>query len=386
MIGLLTIGLIGLALCKKKRSVSGVGHISRFEWNVYRDLIDEIENALNMHIEDNARNLYYGDELTFKNPRLDISVLPGSRSGYDFEVIIDEYENFKYPNKTYDVSSMIELDEDGDEVIDYYGLENVVFDFLDNHLQKVAGIGAAYKRRIYYEINRLQPVVDFILNYDDQTEVAKKAIEDLYNTYYKEIHPNRKPITPERYYKQLKRAYNAISGIGKTELPYQESVVKNGYGDVILIHRDYGTPEEKLVNAKSYIEDLYIDPGTDDYKIGYWATVLGIANGVRFVWKSNKQHRGIEQLIFGTSVPTEKKLRISYIANADKGGLWPERYAESMLQYSLGGDDQEILDGVLDAIREIYSSKQAKEIIMDEYMSAHVIEDREEKYDNDLPF
>lgn len=386
MIGLLTIGLIGLALCKKKRSVSGVGHISRFEWNVYRDLIDEIENALNMHIEDNARNLYYGDELTFKNPRLDISVLPGSRSGYDFEVIIDEYENFKYPNKTYDVSSMIELDEDGDEVIDYYGLENVVFDFLDNHLQKVAGIGAAYKRRIYYEINRLQPVVDFILNYDDQTEVAKKAIEDLYNTYYKEIYPNRKPITPERYYKQLKRAYNAISGIGKTELPYQESVVKNGYGDVILIHRDYGTPEEKLVNAKSYIEDLYIYPGTDDYKIGYWATVLGIANGVRFVWKSNKQHRGIEQLIFGTSVPTEKKLRISYIANADKGGLWPERYAESMLQYSLGGDDQEILDGVLDAIREIYSAKQAKEIIMDEYMSAHVIEDREEKYDNDLPF
>lgn len=55
--------------------------------------------------------------------------------------------------------------------------------------QAVSGIGAAYKRRMYYEINRLQPVVDFTLNYDDQTKAAKKAIEDLYNTYYKKNIP-----------------------------------------------------------------------------------------------------------------------------------------------------------------------------------------------------
>lgn len=254
--------------------------------------------------------------------------------------------------------------------------------------RSVSGIGAV-KRRIYQEISELQrtyPRVDFTLDFDSLPKDQKDHIQWACENWYNKVYPKRKPITAEKYYKQLRKAYGAISGVGTTSLPYRESIVKNNFGDTILIHRDYGTPEEKLVNAKSYIEDLYIDPGTDDYKIGYWATVLGIANGVRFVWKSNKQHRGIEQLIFGRSVPTEKKLRISYIANADKGGLWPERYAESMLQYSLGGDDQEILDGVLDAIREIHSVKQAKEIIMDEYMSAHVIEDREEKYNEDLPF
>lgn len=41
MLGLLTIGLIGLALCTKKRGVAGVGALSRFEWNIYRDLITQ---------------------------------------------------------------------------------------------------------------------------------------------------------------------------------------------------------------------------------------------------------------------------------------------------------------------------------------------------------
>ena len=38
MIGLLTIGLIGLALCKKKRSVSGIGKVERVKRRIYKEI------------------------------------------------------------------------------------------------------------------------------------------------------------------------------------------------------------------------------------------------------------------------------------------------------------------------------------------------------------
>ena len=247
----------------------------------------------------------------------------------------------------------------------------------------VAGIGAAYKRRMYYEINRLQPVVDFTLNYDDQTEVAKKAIEDLYNTYYKEIYPNRKPITPERYYKPLKRAYNAISGIGETALPYYESRVKNEYGDVILIHRDYGTPEQKLKDAYIWVEENY--RLRNDYDTGWWDTVFAIADGKKFVWTSNESQRGIEKLLFGKTSPTERKQRISYLASPSKGGIYPERLIHEIWESTdRNADDTEIANGVLDAFREVTSVKQARQIFLDQYFKDHMIEN--EETDPNLPF
>lgn len=251
--------------------------------------------------------------------------------------------------------------------------------------QAVSGIGATYKRRMYYEINRLQPVVDFTLNYYDQTEVAKKAIEDLYNTYYKEIYPNRKPITHERYYKQLKRAYNAISGIGETALPYFESKVRNEYGDVILIHRDYGTPEQKLSQAFTHVEENY--RLRSDYDTGWWDTVYAIAQGKKFVWTSTKDQRGIEKLVFGKTAPEERKQRISYLASPSKGGIYPERLIHEIWESTdRTADDTEIADGVLAAFREVQSVKQAKEIFMKQYLKDHMIEDEEHMIDPDLPF
>lgn len=253
--------------------------------------------------------------------------------------------------------------------------------------RSVSGIGAV-KRRIYKEISELQrtyPRVDFTLDFDSLPKDQKDHIEWACENWYNKVYPKRKPLTAEKYYKQLRKAYGAISGVGTTSLPYRESIVKNNFGDTILIHRDYGTPEQKMRDAIIYIEESYIEPGNDDYKIGYWGTVLGIATGKRFIWKSSKNYRGIESLIFGASAPTEKKMRISYIATKEKGGISPERYAESLLEYSLNGDSQEILSGVLDAIREIHSVKQAKQIIYDTYLRDHI---QQEEYDahDDLPF
>lgn len=196
MIGLLTIGLIGLALCKK-RGVSGIGRISRFDWMIYRDLIENIEREIEMYIESNAQNIYDFDTPIFEHPRLDISVSPYSRDGYDFDIIIDEYENFKYPNKTYDLSNIIQLDEDMDVyTINYEELEPIVVDIIERAFGQVAGVGAPYKRMVYREIEKLQPYVDFDLSYNDQTDKAKRRINedsDFVNSQF----PKRNPITPE---------------------------------------------------------------------------------------------------------------------------------------------------------------------------------------------
>lgn len=248
--------------------------------------------------------------------------------------------------------------------------------------RSVSGIGATAKRRLYFEISRLQPVVDFRLDYDNQSPQAKEAIMENSNLYYNKQYPNRQPITPERYYKQLKRAYNSISGIGETDLPYRESKVRNEHGDVILIYRDYGSDEQKLRDAINYIEENYT---SSDFEIGYWNALLAIAAGYKFVWPSKGVHRGIEELVFGKSAPAERKARISYLATPEKGGLYPEPFIETIQNENWKAtDEMEILDGMLDAFRTVESVKEAKQIIMDAYMRDHIVEE-DNRFEN-VPF
>lgn len=246
----------------------------------------------------------------------------------------------------------------------------------------VCGIGAVKKRRLYHEIDRLQPIVDFSLDYEQQSPQAKEEIEIHSNRYYNDIYTKRKPISPEKYYKQLKRAYNAISGIGETALPFYESKVRNEYGDIILIHRDYGTDEQKLRDAIDYIDENYHG---SDYDIGYWNALLAIAAGLRFVWNSKDHHRGLEELMIGAKSDAERKKRISYLATPNKGGLYPEAFAHNIIQDNWRAtDDLEILNGMIDAFREVNSVKEAKQIVLDAYLRDHIIE--EDKNFEDVPF
>lgn len=246
-------------------------------------------------------------------------------------------------------------------------------------VQNVAGIGAPYKRRIYQELAAITPGADFNLPYEDQNDNIKRIVQENCNRLNSK-YPNRIPITVERYFKQLRRAYNAISGIGETNLPYRESVVRNYRGDVILIHRDYGTQDEQLQDAIFYIEENYT---SSDFEIGYWNTLLAIATGQKFVWSSDGVHRGLESLVFGKSAPGERKLRISYLASPNKGGVYIERFVESITGDNWKAtDDMELLDGALDAIRTVESVKQAKQIILDTYYKDHILEDN----NPDLPF
>lgn len=380
MIGLLTIGLIvGLAL-HKKRAVSGIGRLSRFEWIIYRDLIERIEQELMDYIEFNSYDPDdYDDYAPLDNPRLDISVSPNSRTGYDFDVIIDEYNNFKYPNKTYDVERLITTDDDGYYVIDYEELEYLVRDFLDSR-ERVAGIGAAkFKRRIYQEIADLQKHVDFTYNsYDDQTEDGKRLIERNCRIL-NEMYPRRKrQLEPRRYYNQLRRAYNSIAGIGETTLPFRESQITNDNGDVILVYRDYGTQHMQLMDAIDWLREV---SSSDPEEIGYNETLIYLASGGKLVWNDskNKVHRGLQSEILARGSNAERKKRISIIAHPNKGGLYPDGLAHRIWElYGSKHDDYYIKNGVLSALLSFETPAQAQDEILRLYYNAHTKPEEDE--------
>lgn len=245
----------------------------------------------------------------------------------------------------------------------------------------VSGIGKPFKvkhkRRIYREMEIAQQSnVDFLQPYTEQSLQAKRAIYELTKRHNNSS--KRVPITEEKYFNQLRRAYNAISGIGKTRLPYKESQILNHRGDTILIYRDYGTYSEMQQLAKDYVLENYAQ--RTDFDIGYYETLVYIANGGKFIWDSKGVHRGVEKLIFGKQSPGEKKARRSYLATASKGGVYPEIFAESLKGYY--GDDHEILNGVLDCIKEVQSTKQAKGTIMDIYEWDHTLSE----YEMEAPF
>lgn len=180
----------------------------------------------------------------------------------------------------------------------------------------------------------------------------------------------------------MRRAYKAISGIGATYLPYKTYEVYNHRGDLILQHRDYGTPDQMFHDAIDYILQNNIN---DSEEYGYWETVAAIANGLKFVWESKGIHRGIEELIFGGGKhPKERKARTSYLASPQKGGMYPEVFAEKIIGNSSFAneymDEQDILNGVLDAFLNIESRQQAKQIILNEYINQNTI------HDSDTPF
>lgn len=187
----------------------------------------------------------------------------------------------------------------------------------------------------------------------------------------------------QRYFNQLRRAYKSIAGTG---LPYDESVVRNAYGDTILVYRDYHLDELPKTAAEWMLNEAQSNLSNPE-QAAYWITIADIASGrVKFVWASDGVHRGVQQLIFGSNAPAERKQRISYLASTMKGGRYPEEYAHYLWESVFNGaaDDQEITDGVLEALRTCTSVGQAQEICIDEYMRAH--HPSEQPMWSDVPF
>jgi hypothetical protein len=251
--------------------------------------------------------------------------------------------------------------------------------YLLNRKQSGAsGIGAIKsKRRIWNEVEDAQRAG---IDLTDKSAWQKHAplLRRMANGKIKE--DGTTPME-QRYFNQLSRAYKSIAG---TTLPYKESIVRNENDDVILIYRDYDMANLPAKAAQYIIDNAESNKLYPEVN-AYWLTIAYIALGkLKFIWKGDKIHRGIEQMVFGQSAPSERKQRISYLASKEKGGVTIDAWAHQLWEHLETGDTEQYTDGAIDAIRDCQSVGMAKEMCKQEYLKAHQVE--EPLLYQDVPF
>lgn len=238
---------------------------------------------------------------------------------------------------------------------------------------RTSGVG---KIKTYAAINRAQDYgIEFGKRPDELTSQEELHLKSV-GKYFGIKQPSSSTTSyPTYVYRKLNSAYKAISGIN---YPYQEFVVKNDRGDIILIHRDYDK-ERDLIEAG---KELPGEHECNNYRDGYIATVYYLATGGRFHWKSSQYQNGVEAEIFGKKSPDERKLRMQALTNSKHpDGYYPVSFAEYLV--SDNGDELDVRDGVFDAIRDFYSPAAAKEYILDNYYKQFQYEEMPEE---ELPF
>lgn len=118
--------------------------------------------------------------------------------------------------------------------------------------RSVSGIGKVerVKRRIYKEIAAAQKLgVDFDLKYADLSNSQLNSLEEVGHMFgWKQTKRSLESgrLYTEAYYNSLKRAYNAISGIGIGAADYDTYTIRNGNGKIILQWREYAPVIEHL--------------------------------------------------------------------------------------------------------------------------------------------
>lgn len=250
-----------------------------------------------------------------------------------------------------------------------------------------AGIGAVKQpRRIWVEVEAAQREgIDLTAkSYDDLVTGSQEDLFVLARRFgYKGNKKAQQHLEPlaKGYFNTLRRAYKSIAG---TNLPYDESVVRNENGDMILTYRDYHL-DQLPEKAAEWIRTNYVRPVGDAID-AWWYTLADIATGrVKFVWKGDKIHRGVEQMVFGRPAPQERKERRSYLTTAKNGGQYVDEYAHHLWQSVFdGADDQVITNGVIEAILNCSSVQWARDYIVQQYLQANQVE--EPLLYQDVPF
>lgn len=116
----------------------------------------------------------------------------------------------------------------------------------------VSGIGKVerVKRRIYKEIEAAQKLgVDFDLKYNELMNSQLNSLEEVGKMFgWKQTRRSIESgkLYTEAYYNSLKRAYNAIAGIGIGAADYNTHTIRNGKGKIILQWREYDPVVEHL--------------------------------------------------------------------------------------------------------------------------------------------
>lgn len=263
-----------------------------------------------------------------------------------------------------------------------YFVGTAIYAAIKRKKEGTAGIGAAkQKRRIWKEVEAAQRAG---INLTDKKGYERQgAWEKLTKLAEGKIQPEGISPMEVRYFNSLRRAYNSVAG---TDLPYDESVVRNENGDIVLVYRDYHLDK---------LQEIAIDEMRDNWwstnlsaKGAMMQTIADIASGkLKFIWKSKGNKHGVNEVCFGgKDHPQERKQRISYLASAEKGGVTPHKYAHILWERTGGeADDHEILNGVIEAIRQTPSVGKAREDVMWEFYKNHSTDNNGLLY-QDVPF
>lgn len=176
------------------------------------------------------------------------------------------------------------------------------------------------------------------------------------------------------YFHELQRLYRRITKpIGYMEA--DESIIYNQNGDIALKHYQYDYARE-WERAAGWFQDNFVDI-SDEVRNGYNLAVDAIARGQKFIWsgwslepkdknKKRPTQMGIKEWLgYGDK---ERKTYINILASKDKGGVLVERLAADFAGYN--GDDAEMRDGILEAIRDFNSADAAKQYILSLYNNA----------------
>lgn len=253
---------------------------------------------------------------------------------------------------------------------------------------KQSGVGALRKakRRIYNEMAAVQESeINLEKDFSELDRQERESLQALAKHFgFKGTSRSTKSVE-EQFYNSIQRRYKAISGIGRTTLPAQHvSVITNGRGDKIMEYIDYGSDEWIEKNALGWFYDEFVAPGLN----GFNATIYYIATGGKFLWDGGKDgvKRGVKNEVFATSgkATAERKMRISYLS---KDGITIDRFAESIhpSNETRAYNEDEIRNGVIDALREFISVGDCKRYIVQMYIDYHTIND-DEPAENYLPF
>lgn len=243
--------------------------------------------------------------------------------------------------------------------------------------------------------NKVTMGVDFSQLSDKEVSTISTVMSDM---GFRPSKAQRLKYTPEEaFYRSLQSTYRkVVSGISgaftvNDDSRFDAYPIYNDNGEVALIYHDFNNfPELRQVWSDWDVYGAQDVTNSDD---AYRATIACIARGFKFIWSDKKKRGGLKEELFGKETTGERRAYISILANREKGGESIVQFAEKMAGYN--GDYGACLKGVLDALREVHSAKEARQMMVweaERRLDNHQqeIDDMErwdrEKRDEDLPF
>lgn len=245
----------------------------------------------------------------------------------------------------------------------YIPLAIILFSLLKK--RHLANIGKTEPRHWLYEIAVAQQNgIDLFSDYDPKDEITlAKLAEENGVKLTRRDYLNNVTRLGEKYFAQLVRKFKPIKAqIGAA--PVEKVNIRNSEGEIALTVYDRNNTRRDWENAVSYVADE-LAVNTDSREGAEWATILAIATGTRFVWKDKANGtKGLAHHLFQGNykdLEGERKAYFSILATEEKGGIYPERFAERL---SL---NENRLDAVLDMLKQFNSKSKAQYAVLQAY-------------------